>query len=77
VVGARAYLNDQSGDLSVTATSSSNALIIQTAVCLIQAGKPFNQLLAKHSLKNTITQAESTLGIEVAIWSAGELESRA
>jgi transcriptional regulator with XRE-family HTH domain len=67
-VGAWAYIDDASGELSPTATSASNALIIQTALCLTQATKTFNRLLADDSLSNTIDQAEEIIGVEVEEW---------
>jgi transcriptional regulator with XRE-family HTH domain len=75
-VGAMAYLDEQTGNLSPVALSTSNALVIQTAMCLIQASKAFGQLLAKNSLRDAVMRAESTLGIEVAMWSRGELLTR-
>jgi transcriptional regulator with XRE-family HTH domain len=74
-VGASAYLDEQAGNLSPVAMSTSNALVIQTAMCLIQASKAFAQLLSQNSLSHGVARAENTLGIEVAMWSRRELES--
>jgi hypothetical protein len=67
-IGARAYLGETPGQLS-TSVVTAGTLIIQTAMCLIQAGKVISKLLEGDPLGDTIAQAETTLGIQLALWS--------
>jgi hypothetical protein len=69
MVGARAYINETTVELSSIALSDDNPLVIQTAMCLIQATKVISQLFAGDPLRAAIAQAEETLGIEVGLWS--------
>ena len=68
-VGARAYLDERSGTISASVVeSTTNTLIIQTAMCLIQAGKAFNQLLVGSTMGNALSKADETLGMQVTQW---------
>jgi hypothetical protein len=66
--GAMAYLVPETGKLSTTAVTDTYAYLIDTTRCVIQAGHAFATLLADTFLATEITRAETTLGIEFALW---------
>lgn len=69
MVGARAYIDEKTVELSSVALGEdSHSLVIQTAMCLIQATKVINQILVDDPLKVAIEEAEQVLGIEVGLW---------
>jgi hypothetical protein len=68
-VGARAYFDELSGTISASAIRTTvDTLIIQTAMCMIQAGRAISQLLVDDPLSSTLSQADSTLGLQVVLW---------
>lgn len=68
-VGSRAYFDETSGQLAACATGTAEgSRIIQTAMCLIQAGKVINQLLEGDPLTEALAKAEAELGIQMALW---------
>jgi hypothetical protein len=72
MVGARAYIDEATVELSSNALGDDSPFLIQTTMCLIQATKVINQLLAGGPLRAAISQAEDLLGMEVGLWSAGK-----
>jgi len=72
MVGARAYIEEATVELSSVALGDNGPFVIQTAMCLIQATKVINQLLVGGPLRAAIGQAEKLLGMEVGLWFAGK-----
>jgi len=68
MVGARAYIDETAVELSPIALTDDSPLVIQAAMCLIQAAKVFNKLLVGNPLGSAIAEAEDRLGTEVALW---------
>jgi hypothetical protein len=67
-VGAMAYVVPKTGELSTTAVSDSYVYLIDTARCVILAGRAFASLLTDTSVAEAVTRAEAALGSEFALW---------
>jgi hypothetical protein len=68
-VSARAYIDETTGNISATAVQTTvNTMIIQTAMCLIQAGKAFSKLLDGDPLGDALAKADRNLGLTVTLW---------
>lgn len=65
--GAMAYLDD-ADTLSNRAAHQTWGLLIQTAICLIQAARTINPLIQEQPFSGVITRAEDRLGIEIGLW---------
>ncbi len=65
--GAMAYV-DNDGMLSNHAARQTSGLLIQTAMCLIQAARSINPLLEEQPLSSSIEQAETHLGSQIGLW---------
>lgn len=66
--GAMAY-TDEHGTLASRAVSNTHGPLIQTAMCLIQAGHTISPLIQGDPLRNSITHAEERLGAQIGLWS--------
>jgi len=62
-IGARVYLDEQSGKLAREATSDTHSMVIQTALCLIQASHIVSHLIQGDPLRNAINRAAERLGL--------------
>jgi hypothetical protein len=67
-IGAMAYIVPETGKLSTTAVTDSYVYLIETARCVILAAHAFALLLADPSLRESINQAEATLGMKFGLW---------
>lgn len=67
-VGAMAYLVPETGELSAEAVTDSNAYLLDSARCAIQAVKAFAPLFADTTLTTAAQQAEEAFGIPIALW---------
>lgn len=68
-IGARAYLDQERGTISAQAVkTTTETLIIQTAMCLIQAGKAFSGLIDCDQLTTDLSAVDKTLGLTVTLW---------
>ena len=65
--GGMAYIDD-AGILSNHAAKQTWGLLIQTAMCLIQAARTINPLLKEQPLSDMIARAETRLGSEIGLW---------
>lgn len=67
-IGAMAYIVPETGELSTTAATDSYVDLVDTARCVILARHAFAPLLTDTSLADAVIRAETTLGIEFALW---------
>ncbi|UMP06755.1 DUF5677 domain-containing protein [Amycolatopsis sp. EV170708-02-1] len=73
--GGMAYVDD-TGTLSNYAAKQTWGLLIQTAMCLIQAARTFNPLIEGQPLNDVITRAETRLGTEIGLWTRRQKPSK-
>jgi hypothetical protein len=66
--GAMAYVDHASGAPASRSTAPTRASILQTALCLAQAGHVINSLLTESPLRASLEQVDRLLGMEIRPW---------
>jgi hypothetical protein len=66
---AMAYVDAGTDSLTSRAASPGRAHVIQTAMCLIQAGHAVSSLVADDPLRSALVDAEKALGCQITAWS--------